>query len=160
MRHRKHKKPFIRLGGIANPAGYCQYHRKVVSHNQIKAKQCVEKNCGWLKPYRDPFERACLRATEYEAQELLYKQEQAAKLAARAGKTGHKTEKEEPTMDKKPYVRICVQRSGYAIVPNGTPEEIRDRAMTLRACDFNWEPVTPDMVAEEMEVVEETDFPG
>lgn len=160
MRHKKHKKPFIRLGGIAEPAGYCRYHRKVMSRNQIKAKQCVEKNCGWLKPYRDPFERACLRAAEYEAQERLYRQEQTARMAARAGNAGDANKKEEPDMDKKPYVRICVQRSGYAIVPNGTPEEIRDHAMALRACDFDWEPVTPDMVAGEMEVIEETDFPG
>lgn len=58
-------------------------------------------------------------------------------------------------MDKKQYVRICVQRSGYAVVPNGTPEEIRESAMALKASDFEWEPVTPDMVSEEMEIVEE-----
>lgn len=58
-------------------------------------------------------------------------------------------------MDKKQYVRICVQRSGYAVVPNGTPEEIRESAMALKASDFEWEPVTPDMVSGEMEIVEE-----
>lgn len=148
MRHKKHKKKFIRLGGTNNPVGYCRYHRKVMSRNQVKAKQCHEKHCGWLMPYRDPFERACLRAKEYEAQERLYREKRST---AKAGKT--KNEDGE-TMNEKPYVRICVQRSGYAIVPNGTPEEIREHAMSLKAEDFEWEPVNPDMIAEEMEVVE------
>lgn len=54
----------------------------------------------------------------------------------------------------KQYRRICVQRSGYAVVPGDTDEEALENAKGLKAEDFDWEPVTPDLIQEEAEVLE------
>lgn len=52
------------------------------------------------------------------------------------------------------YRRICIQRSGYAIVPGNTDEEALENAKNLKASDFDWEAVTPDLIQEEAEVIE------
>lgn len=52
------------------------------------------------------------------------------------------------------YRRICVRRFGYAIVPGNTDEEAIENAANLRSGDFDWEPVTPDLIREEGEVIE------
>ena len=54
----------------------------------------------------------------------------------------------------KQYRRICVQRSGYAVVPGDTDEEALENAKDLTADDFDWESVTPDLIQEEAEVLE------
>lgn len=51
--------------------------------------------------------------------------------------------------------RICIQRCGYAIVPGATDQEALDYARDhLTASDFDWEPVTADLIREEAEVIE------
>ena len=50
--------------------------------------------------------------------------------------------------------RICVQRSGYAIVPGNTDEEALENAKKLTASDFDWESVTAELIQDECEVIE------
>lgn len=52
------------------------------------------------------------------------------------------------------YRRICIQRSGYAVVPGNTDEEAMENAKNLKDSDFDWEPVTPDLIETTAEVVE------
>ena len=52
------------------------------------------------------------------------------------------------------YRRVCIQRSGYAVVPGDTDEEAIENAAKLGEHDFDWEPVTPDLVQDEGEVIE------
>ena len=42
------KKKFIKLGGSQNPVAYCAYHKMTLSVNQMKAKECLSKNCNRL----------------------------------------------------------------------------------------------------------------
>lgn len=47
---------FIQLGGSKDPIGYCHYHKFTISKQQLKSKQCIEKNCNRLQKYSDhPF---------------------------------------------------------------------------------------------------------
>lgn len=48
---KKIKPKWIQLGGSQNPVGYCHYHGFTMSKNQIKSKQCLEKNCPRLEKY-------------------------------------------------------------------------------------------------------------
>lgn len=52
------------------------------------------------------------------------------------------------------YRRVCIQRSGYAVVPGNTDQEALENAARLKAGDFGWEDVTPDLIHEEGEIVE------
>ncbi len=52
------------------------------------------------------------------------------------------------------YRRICLKRTGYAIVPGDTDEEALENAARLSASDFDWEPVDGDLIREEAEVIE------
>lgn len=59
------------------------------------------------------------------------------------------------TSDKQQYRRICIQRSGYAIVPANSDEEaIAYAAENLTKSDFDWEPVNKDMIEAGAIVVE------
>lgn len=42
------KKKYIRLGGSQDPVAYCAYHKSTLSKNQMKAKECLSKNCNRL----------------------------------------------------------------------------------------------------------------
>ena len=57
-------------------------------------------------------------------------------------------------MDTPRYRRICVQRSGYAVVPGDTDEEALANARSLGERDFDWEPVGPDLIGATAEIVE------
>lgn len=56
--------------------------------------------------------------------------------------------------------RVCVMRAGYAVVPGTTDEEALENAKKLKADDFEWEPVTPELVETDAEVVEACDEHG
>ena len=45
------KKKYIMLGGSKNPVGYCAYHKTTLSTKQLKAKECLQKNCNRLIKY-------------------------------------------------------------------------------------------------------------
>lgn len=49
---------------------------------------------------------------------------------------------------KKQYRRVCITRSGYAIVPGDTDEEALENATKLSQSDFDWESVDADMIRE------------
>lgn len=54
------------------------------------------------------------------------------------------------------YRRICVQRSGYAVVPGNTDEEaLAYAAEHLSENDFDWEPVNLYMIQQTAKVVDE-----
>ena len=57
-------------------------------------------------------------------------------------------------MKDQQYRRICVRRSGYAIVPGATDEEALENAKNLSACDFDWEPVAPELIETDAEIIE------
>lgn len=52
------------------------------------------------------------------------------------------------------YNRVCINISGYAIVPGNTPEEVKANTLKLNKQDFDWEPVNQD-VLEDAEIIEE-----
>lgn len=53
------------------------------------------------------------------------------------------------------YRRICIQRCGYATVPGNTDEAaLAYAAENLDDSDFDWEPVTGDLIRDGGEIVE------
>lgn len=57
-------------------------------------------------------------------------------------------------MPKQIYHRVCLTRCGYAVVPGATEDEVRRNALDLSVHDFDWEPVTADLVEDELEILE------
>ena len=53
------------------------------------------------------------------------------------------------------HYRICVQRTGYAVVDGESPEDALANARKLDRNAFNWEPVSEDMIEATAEVMEE-----
>ena len=49
------KKKYIMLGGSKNPVGYCAYHKATLSTKQLKAKECLQKNCNRLIKYEHEY---------------------------------------------------------------------------------------------------------
>lgn len=54
---------------------------------------------------------------------------------------------------KKQYRRVCITRSGYAIVPGDTDEEALENAAKLSQSDFDWESVDSNLI-KDGEIVE------
>lgn len=54
----------------------------------------------------------------------------------------------------KQYRRICIQRSGYALIQADTDEEAIAAAKQLSEHDFDWEPVNANFIEDTMEIVE------
>lgn len=54
---------------------------------------------------------------------------------------------------QKQYRRVCITRSGYAIVPGDTDEEALENAAKLNESDFDWERVNNDLI-KDGEIVE------
>lgn len=52
------------------------------------------------------------------------------------------------------YYRVCVTRAGYATVQGNTEEEIEAAVSKLSEHDFDWEPLSAEMLRDEMEIIE------
>lgn len=50
-KRKRFKRKFVRLGGSQDPIGYCHLHKRTLSKQQMKSKQCVAKECGALQKY-------------------------------------------------------------------------------------------------------------
>lgn len=62
------KKKYIRLGGSQNPVGYCAYHKATLSVNQLKGKECLQKNCDRLIKYDHDYWKQIEKAAQLKKQ--------------------------------------------------------------------------------------------
>lgn len=51
-RKRKKRRAHCILGG-PNPVGYCRLHKVTITLRQMRNRECLNKQCGWLKKHAD-----------------------------------------------------------------------------------------------------------
>ena len=49
---------------LSNCVGYCKYHKKYLTENQIKTRKCISKNCVHLQKIEHKFWRRRERIKE------------------------------------------------------------------------------------------------
>lgn len=55
------------------------------------------------------------------------------------------------------YRRICIAKNGYAVVPGASDQEAIENAAALANSDFDWEPVTGELIRDEAQVIDVLD---
>lgn len=50
-KHHQRRRRSCPLGGSYDPIGYCHYHKRTVSRQQLKNRKCLAKKCDRLQKY-------------------------------------------------------------------------------------------------------------